>query len=123
MIMRIFAILMAVVFVVFAALQYNDPDPYLWIPIYLYAALLSVLYYRGRVSKAFLRVSAVVFLAGAIYMWPEVWEGVELQNGMKTVNIELGRESLGLGLVFVTLVIYALTLRRPASEQAGYRVS
>jgi hypothetical protein len=32
----------------------------------------------------------------------------------------LGRESLGLGLVFVTLVIYALTLRRPASEQAGY---
>jgi hypothetical protein len=114
MIMRIFAILMAVVFVVFAVLQYNDPDPYLWIPIYLYAALLSVLYYRGRVSKALLLVSAAVFLAGAIYMWPSHWEGVELQNGMKTMNIEHGRESLGLVMVFVTLVVYALTLRRPA---------
>jgi hypothetical protein len=116
MIMRIFAILMAAVFVLFAAFQYNDPDPYLWIPIYLYPALLSVMYYRGRVSKTLLLVSAVVFLAGAIYMWPPQWEGVELQNGMKTANIELGRESLGLGLVFVTLVIYALTLRRPALQ-------
>jgi hypothetical protein len=116
MIMRIFAILMAVVFVVFAVLQYNDPDPYLWIPIYLYAALLSVLYYRGRVSRTLLLVSAALFLAGAIYMWPAVWEGVELQNGMKTANIEFGRESLGLGLIFVTLVIYALTLRRSAIQ-------
>lgn len=116
MISRIFAILMAAVFVLFAAFQYNDPDPYLWIPIYLYPALLSVMYYRGQVSRTLLLVSAAVFLAGAIYLWPQHWEGVELKSGMKTMNIELGRESLGMGMVFVTLVIYALTLRRPAIQ-------
>jgi Transmembrane family 220, helix len=110
---RVFAIIMALVFVVFAVLQYNDPDPYLWIPIYLYAALLSVLFYRGKVSTLLLWVSAAAFLAGAIYLWPAHWEGVALKQGMKTMNIEHGRESLGLGMCFVTLVIYALTLRRP----------
>jgi hypothetical protein len=116
MIMRIFAIVMAVVYVVFAALQINDPDPYYWIPIYLYATLLSVLFYRGRVPNLLLWVSAVVYLAGAVYMWPPHWEGVALQHGMKTFNIEHGRESLGLGMCCLTLVIYGLyglTRKRP----------
>jgi hypothetical protein len=113
MIMRIFAIVMAVIFVIFAALQINDPDPYVWIPIYLYAALLSILFYRDKVPAWLLWVSAAVFLAGAIYMWPEHWQGVALQHGMKTIDIEHGRESLGLGMCFATLVIYAFTLKRP----------
>ena len=33
-------IIFAVVFALFAILQYNDPDPYLWIPIYGYAAII-----------------------------------------------------------------------------------
>lgn len=116
MIMRIFALLMAAVFVVFAVLQYNDPDPIVWIPIYLYAALLSVWYYRGGVPNALLLVSAALYLAGAIYMWPAHWEGVQLQNGMKTMNIEHGRESLGLGMVVVTLVLFALVRRNPRAR-------
>jgi len=111
--MRIFALLMAAVFLVFAVLQYNDPDPIIWIPIYLYMVLLSVWYYRGGVPNALLLVSAAVYLAGAIYLWPAHWEGVQLQNGMKTVNIEHGRESLGLGLCVLTLLLYALVRRRP----------
>ena len=113
MIMRIFAIVMAVIFVIFAVLQYNDPDPYVWIPIYLYAALLSILFYRGQVPAWLLWVSAAVFLAGAIYMWPEHWQGVALEQGMKTMDIEHGRESLGLGLCVAAFVIYAFTLKRP----------
>lgn len=113
MIMRIFALLMAAVFVVFAVLQYNDPDPIIWIPIYLYVALLSVWYYRGGVPNALLLVSAALYLAGAVYMWPAHWEGVQLQHGMKTVNIEHGRESLGLGMCALTLVLYALVRRKP----------
>ncbi|MGV3505408.1 MAG: transmembrane 220 family protein [Adhaeribacter sp.] len=116
MIMRIFALLMAAVFVVFAALQYNDPDPIVWIPIYLYVALLSVWYYRGGVPKVLLLVSAALFLAGAVYMWPAHWEGVELQQGMKTANIEHGRESLGLGLCVLTMVLYALVPGRPQAR-------
>lgn len=111
--MRTFAIVMALIFIVFAVLQYNDPDPAVWIPIYLYAALLSFLYYRGTAPVWLFWASAAIFLVGAIFMWPAHWEGVQLQHGMKTMNIEHGRESLGLGLVVVTLVIYALTSKRP----------
>lgn len=114
--MRIFALLMAAVFLVFAVLQYNDPDPILWIPIYLYMVLLSVWYYRGGVPNVLLLISAAVYLAGAVYMWPAHWEGVQLQNGMKTMNIEHGRESLGLGLCVLTLLLYALVRRRPLAR-------
>ena len=41
--MKIFNIFFCVVFILFAVVQYNDPDPYLWIPIYLYPALLCYL--------------------------------------------------------------------------------
>lgn len=111
MALRYFSLFMALVFIYFAVVQYNDPDPHIWIPIYLYAMVLSFLYFRNQGNKIILLVSAVVYLAGAIYMWPEQWEGVALQNGMKTVNIEEGRESLGLAVVAITLLIYGLTFR------------
>ena len=38
--MRIINMAFIVVFVLSAALQYNDPDPYIWMPIYLYGAFL-----------------------------------------------------------------------------------
>ncbi|WP_034256601.1 transmembrane 220 family protein [Adhaeribacter aquaticus] len=106
--MKIFALIMAFVFVSFAALQYNDPDPYIWIPIYLYVAALSYLAFKGKIIKPLFMISALSFLVGAIFMWPEQWEGVALKNGMKTIFIEQGRESLGLSMCFVTLVIYLL---------------
>ncbi|SEM38156.1 Transmembrane family 220, helix [bacterium A37T11] len=41
--MRIFNFIWCFLFIIFAALQYNDPDPYIWMPIYLYAAVLCYL--------------------------------------------------------------------------------
>jgi hypothetical protein len=38
--MKIFNSFFVLVFILFAVVQYNDPDPYLWVPIYLYPALL-----------------------------------------------------------------------------------
>lgn len=108
---RIFAIVMALVFIVFAALQYNDPDPYIWIPIYLSVVLLLILGMNRKIGSGLLFGAALVFLIGAIYMWPEHWEGVALNNGMKTRFIEEGRESLGLAMCFVTLVVYGLIIR------------
>ena len=108
---RMFAIVMSLVFIVFAALQYNDPDPYIWIPIYLFVVLLLILAMNGKVGSGLLFGAALLFLVGAIYMWPEHWEGVALKNGMKTRFIEEGRESLGLAVCFVTLVISGLLIR------------
>ncbi len=108
--LRFFAIIMALVFLIFAGLQYNDPDPFIWIPIYLYLAVLSVLVMNRKVNSMLLFVSALAFLIGAVYLWPAHWEGVALKNGMKTVNIEEGRESLGLAMGFATLLLYGLAV-------------
>jgi len=112
MLIRLFAIVMALVFLVFAGLQYNDPDPYIWIPIYLYLVLVSILVLNRKISQVVLLVSALVFLIGSFYLWPAHWEGVALKNGMKTVNIEEGRESLGLAMGCITLLIYGLAFGR-----------
>jgi len=47
--MRYVSIVMGVIFVAFAALQYNDPDPYVWIPVYGWMAFLS---YRSAFQRA-----------------------------------------------------------------------
>jgi len=41
--MKFFNIFFCIVFILFAVVQYNDPDPFLWVPIYLYPALLCFL--------------------------------------------------------------------------------
>jgi Transmembrane family 220, helix len=46
--MKIFNILFCILFIISAALQYNDPDPYVWMPIYLYGAALCWLAFRGK---------------------------------------------------------------------------
>lgn len=82
-------------FVVFAALQYNDPDPVQWMFAYLSAALMSYLALKGKLVNYVAFISAAVYLAGAFYQWPPQFDGVT--GNMDTdPNIELGRESLGL---------------------------
>ncbi len=46
--MKPFNIIFCILFVISAALQYNDPDPWLWIPIYLYGAVLCWLAFREK---------------------------------------------------------------------------
>lgn len=113
--LRIFCLSMAVAFLYATVVQYNDPDPYYWMPIYILPAIISLLIYYGRGTnslKPILLFLALIYLGGAYFMWPAHWEGVALQHGMKTINIEEGRESLGLGVVGFTMVIYFLSLSR-----------
>ncbi|QNP53994.1 hypothetical protein H9L05_03210 [Hymenobacter qilianensis] len=49
-------------------------------------------------------------LCGGFFQWPAHWEGVALKNGMKDINIEEGREALGLLICAVSLLIYWLYL-------------
>lgn len=122
--MRVFAFLMVILFLGFAAVQYNDPDPYLWIPIYLFPAIVSAMIFTGRrVSPLLLVLGAVVFLVFSYFQWPAHWEGVALKNGMKDINIEEGREALGLIICAAVLLLYWVYLTRfkahAASPTAG----
>ena len=95
-------------FLCFAAVQFNDPDPLLWIPTYLFPIYLFFQRSKGNLSGSTLLLVGIPYLFWAINQFPPEWEGVMLNTmGMKTINIELGRESLGLG--FTALVLFLVS--------------
>jgi hypothetical protein len=58
--MKVFNYVFGFVFIVFALLQINDPDPYLWIPIYGYASLLSFLNAKNKYD-GFANYALIIF--------------------------------------------------------------
>ncbi len=112
---KILGYVMALLFVYAAVVQYNDPDALLWIVLYAIAAVASILFAQGKLKFSWAAILVLVFLVIAIYHWPKEFEGVALKDGMKTINIELGRESLGMGIASLTMLVYALIIGRPKS--------
>ena len=106
-------VIFGILFLSFAAFQYNDPDPLIWMTIYLIAAVLSFAAGFGRVSNSVLSVACVLYIAGVIYWWPERFEGVgdsmrDAATGALLVNVEEGRESLGMAICAAAMLILIL---------------
>ncbi|WP_245539627.1 transmembrane 220 family protein [Pontibacter roseus] len=101
------AVLGGICFIVFASLQYNDPDPALWIATYLAAAVISFLVVFARVGRVLLLIACIAYAIGAVYFWPERWEGIAIGGG-DIRNIEEARESLGLALCSLAMLAYLL---------------
>jgi hypothetical protein len=66
--MKIFNLAFCILFVLFAALQYNDPDPYIWIPIYGYAAVLCWFAFKGKYYARAYIVGLMLYLAYALFL-------------------------------------------------------
>jgi membrane-bound ClpP family serine protease len=99
--------LLILIFVLFAAVQYNDPDPTIWIILYLIPIYLIYLKMNSNPQRNLYLVIGLLYMLWAINQFPPAWEGLTLNAvGMKTLNIELGRESLGLG--FTALIVWVL---------------
>ena len=62
--MKVIKIVLALLFILFAAVQYNDPDPWLWIAIYGLTAGLFIANISGWYNK---RVLWVLFVVGVAY--------------------------------------------------------
>jgi hypothetical protein len=95
------------IFILSAAVQYNDPDPLVWIAIYGLAALacLSVLINKTPHYYVFF-VMAVGYLISAYLQWPPQFEGFVFEEvAMHSLNIELARESGGLVICALGMVI------------------
>lgn len=105
------ALIFTALFVLFAAFQYNDPDAFAWIIVYLSAASLSFLAYSKRGSSLTFILAGVAYLIGAIIFWPPKYEGLFLNMGY-SVNIEEARESLGLFLCFIAMVYFYTIYRK-----------
>ncbi len=114
--MKIFNVFFCVVFIVFAGLQYNDPDPYIWMPIYLYAAVLCWLASRKRFYRGAYLIGIVIYLAYATYLffdkygvmdWATEHNAENIAQTMKAGKpwIEETREFFGLFILIIVLLI------------------
>jgi len=128
--MKIFNAFFIAIFIIFAGLQYNDPDPYIWIPIYLYAALLCWLSIRKKFSPPAYWVGFIVYGAYAVYKvfdenclldWITKHNAQNIAGTMKaeTPWVEETREFFGLVIVITVLAvnyIYLNRLKKAGSE-------
>jgi hypothetical protein len=121
--MKIFNIFFIILFVVSAVLQYNDPDPYLWVPIYLFAAWLcylavqkkypAVLYFIGL---AFYSGYAVLLLfdKNGVLNWLTEHNAENIAQSMKATRpwIEVAREFFGLLIIIAVLVVNLIWMKK-----------
>lgn len=124
--MKAFNIAFSLIFIVFAALQYNDPDPYLWVPIYLYTSVLCWLAARSRYyPKAYLLGISVytiyaiykVFDTNGLLDWVKLHHAADIAATMKAEQpwIEESREFFGLVILIVVLLVNYIVTRRKRS--------
>lgn len=104
---KILGYLFAVLFIVAAALQYNDPDTLIWVIIWTVAAIFSLGFALNKISFMPLFFSGVMALGGFFYSYPEKFEGFEIGTG-DIKNIEEGREAFGLLIIAMVLLVFAV---------------
>lgn len=119
--MRILHLVLAVMFLIFAFVQVNDPDPLIWILIYgLMAATCVLAAFNVYMPKA-LAVFGVILLAYAVYYYPGVREWLNSDDKgllfddiakMQYPYIEESREFLGLLICVAVLVMHLVRWKR-----------
>ena len=118
-----------ILFVISALLQYNDPDPYIWIPLYLYGALLcwqatrriyrQLLYVIGVLAYS-LYAAYLFFDTTGVLSWYYEHDAENIAQSMKATKpwIEETREFFGLLLLILALVMNMIWLRNKKVAQA-----
>jgi hypothetical protein len=121
--MKIVNIILTLIFLLFAGWQYNDTDPYIWIPIYLFVAVVCGM-------AAFKNYATWVTLGGlvvmGIYTLTYIPAFVEwIQMGMPSIvetmkaekpYVELTREFGGLVIADLVLLFQYFRGKKAASN-------
>lgn len=122
--MKILNLILAAVFFLFAALQYNDPDPLVWMLTYSAVGTLCVLAALGGHFRWVVLGLGLALMAWMLSMLPGVigWvnDGMpSIAGAMKaeTPHIESVREFLGL-LVAVAALVHLWRLGKRSGDEA-----
>ena len=114
--MKVFNLIFCLLFLFSAGLQYNDPDPYIWIPIYLYGAVLCWLAFRNQFYPKLYLAGIIIYGVYAIYLffakdgvldWIQKHNAENIAGSMKATKpwIEETREFFGLLILIVVLLV------------------
>ncbi len=110
--MKIIKVILAVLFGIFAIVQYNDPDPWLWIAIYGIVSVLFILNITGWYNRTVIIVLLLIAFAYSFVYLPGVIEyfklgepGVLVESMQaKKPYIEETREYGGMWLIIFALL-------------------
>lgn len=128
--MKIFNILFFILFLISAVLQYNDPDPYIWIPIYLYGTILCWLAFRNKFYPAAYIIGITGFGIYAVYFfftengvldWIQKHNAENIATSMKATKpwIEDTREFFGLAILVAVLAINLVYAKKKRPARVG----
>lgn len=121
--MKAFNLIFCLLFIFSAALQYNDPDPYIWVPIYLYGAWFCYQAFRGKYfPKAYL-AGIFIFSVYALFLlfdktgvlnWYKEHDAENIVQSMKATKpwIEETREFGGLLILIIALAVDYFVYRK-----------
>lgn len=117
--MKALNLLLALLFITFAAVQYNDPDPWGWAALYLYLAAACGMAAFGKSNRWMLLLGLAVSGIWMLTLLPSFihWISMGMPNIIETMkakqpHIELTREFLGLLLCTLVFGWQLLRLRK-----------
>ncbi|NQV74906.1 MAG: hypothetical protein HQ491_02525 [Bacteroidetes bacterium] len=121
--MKVFNFIFCLLFIVSAGLQYNDPDPYIWVPIYLIGAAICFQAFRGKDYPVFTLLVSGLFLIYCIYLffdkfgvmsWLNEHNAENIAGSMKASApwIEETREFFGLFILIIVLMLNYFVSKR-----------
>ena len=125
---KIFNITFCILFIISAALQYNDPDPWLWMPLYLHGAALCWLAFRSKYYPLAYLAGIAVYSIYALYKllendgawdWLTKHDAANIAATMKaeTPWIEDTREFFGLAILIAVLLIDYIYVKRKVKSR------
>lgn len=111
---RLLAALMCALFALAVAVQHNDPDPWLWMPIYALAAALAGLGAAGRLPL-WPNAAALALFLGLFALWAPDLVGARREAfeswHMQSTGDEEAREAGGLALCALWSAVQTLRAR------------
>ncbi len=121
--MKIINAILTLLMAVFAILQWNDPDSWLWIFIYGYVTLMAGLTFSSIRLKWFIIAGIIGLLIGIAFNTADFLEWI--RSGMPSITgqmkaespfVEVIREFLGL-VIALCVMIYLFFYDRSAGRQ------
>jgi hypothetical protein len=108
--MKILNTVLCLLFLLFLGVQYNDPDPYLWMPIYGFVAYICGLAALGKYNKTFILIGLSILTIYTLTYIPDfiAWIKMGMPSIVETMKaeksyVELTREFGGLVISDVVL--------------------